>query len=51
MDMDVKPNAANQELHAYTVLQQHTKMTGVTLDIVTLDRHEEISQCDMNFSP
>ena len=25
-DMDVKPNQANQELHAYTVLQQHTKM-------------------------
>jgi mono/diheme cytochrome c family protein len=26
MDMDVQPNTANQELHAYTVLQQHTKM-------------------------
>jgi hypothetical protein len=26
MDMDVKPNTANQELHAYTVLQENVKM-------------------------
>jgi hypothetical protein len=26
VDMDVKPNRANQELHAYAVLQEHTKI-------------------------
>ena len=26
IDIDVKPNQANQQLHAYTTLQQHTKM-------------------------
>jgi len=31
-DMDVKPLTANQELHAYTVLQQHTK-------VVTFEPH------------
>jgi len=31
-DLDVKPMTANQELHAYTVLQQHTK-------VVTFEPH------------
>src|SRR5262249_20928887 len=26
MDIDLKPNQANQELHAYVVLQEHIKM-------------------------
>jgi hypothetical protein len=26
VDMDVKPNTANQELHSYAVLQEHTKI-------------------------
>jgi len=32
VDIDIKPEEANQELHAYTVLQQHTK-------IVTFEPH------------
>jgi hypothetical protein len=32
VDLDVKPLTANQELHAYTVLQQHTK-------VVTFEPH------------
>jgi hypothetical protein len=28
VDIDIKPNEANQQLHAYTVLQQHTKITS-----------------------
>jgi hypothetical protein len=28
VDMDVKPNTANQELHAYAVLQEHTKIVA-----------------------
>jgi hypothetical protein len=27
IDIDVKPNQANQELHAYATLQEHTKLT------------------------
>jgi hypothetical protein len=28
VDMDVKPNTANQELHSYAVLQEHTKIVA-----------------------
>src|SRR5436190_2062581 len=28
IDIDVKPNAANQELHAYATLQEHTKIVA-----------------------
>src|SRR5207247_4265717 len=32
IDIDTKPNQANQELHAYSVLQEHTK-------IITFEPH------------
>jgi len=28
VDIDIRPNAANQQLHAYTVLQEHTKIVS-----------------------
>ena len=28
VDIDIKPNEANQQLHAYTVLQEHTKIVS-----------------------
>ena len=28
LDISIRPNEANQQLHAYTVLQQHTKVTS-----------------------